>query len=464
MKIIMTKALQKRLMNMGTDPLAQHLLKGTTSEEVFYLGISTIDPNQISYINKSKLEKCGPLGKWYAKNRISSRPGRLMQKIFGDIAGSYFENFTNAYITSGTIVNDKTFKYKIVQQDDIKKFYHWESYSRDMGSLGSSCMRGDGQQKFLEIYCKNPDHVKLAVMSDEAGVVARCLLWYPNADNSLVYFDRIYSIDYSTELKMYQWLVNKKFVQISNKNTIKPINRIEIRIKLKNLDFEFYPYVDTLRWINGNDVNNLEDGDSLHHTDGRRRDPVRCAFSGNRYDTEDDLVIIAAGEYRGQRVHKDYVVYIERYNGYVVAQYSYECSYTNERLIGEDMITLYKGDYCSRFHKDLTKDDRSRYFILGDENFVQIDNIWYHHTSIKIECIKGEYRLKEVVEPPKDYSRKEKDVYQYFKEMIDQYGLYSTSYRFHSPIYFTDSIIENVPNILSAEEGNSVSDTQDITF
>lgn len=464
MKIIMTKALQKRLMNMGTDPLAQHLLKGMTSEEVFYLGISTIDPNQISYIDKSKLEKCGPLGKWYAKNRISSRPGRLMQKIFGDIAGSYFENFTNAYIASGIIVNDKTFKYKIVDKENIKKFYHWESYSRDIGSLGSSCMRGDGQQKFLEIYCKNPDHVKLAVMSDEAGVVARCLLWYPNADKSLVYFDRIYATDYSTELKMYQWLVNKKFVQISDKNTIKPANKIEIRIKLKNLDFEFYPYVDTLRWINGNDVNNLEDGDSLHHTDGKRRDPIRCPYTGVRYATDEDFVQIIAGAYVGDRVSPECAIYSERYQGYIIANESMDCPYTNERICYCDTVILYSGEYCSKFHPDLIKGDSSKYFILGDENFVQIDNTWYHHTSIKIECIKGEYRLKEATEPPKVYSQKEKDVYQYFNEMIDQYGLYSTSYRFHSPNYFTDSMIENVSNILSAEEGNSVSDTQDITF
>lgn len=461
MKIVMTKALQKRLMNMPNDNLAKNLLQGRKSDEVFYLGVSTIDPNQISYIDKSKLERCGPLGRWYAKNRISTRPGRLMYKIFGDLPNEYYENFTNAFIASGTTTNNKKFKFKIVDQEDIKKYYHWSSYSRDCGSLGGSCMRGDTQQKFLEIYCKNPDHVKMAVMSDDSGVVARCLLWYPNADKSLIYFDRIYSTDYEVELKMYQWLVNKKFVQISDKNTIKPVDKIEIRIKLKNLDFEFYPYVDTIRWINGDDINNLEDGDPLHHTDGRRKDPIRCAYSGNIYPTEEELVQIVDGEYRGQMVHKNYAVYVERYNGYVVAQYSYECGYTNERLIAADMLSLYDGSYCSRFHTNLVKDDRSRYFILGDHNFVQIDNIWYHITSSKIECIKGEYRLKEVEPVKEKETLRTEDIYRYFKTTREGDFM---QYRWHTPNYFTDSIIENVSDIQPAEEGNSISVPQDFTF
>ena len=479
----MTKALQKRLMNMCHDPLASSILNGKRSDTVFYLGISTNDPNKISYIDKSKLENCGPIGKWHAKNRISIRPGRLARKIFEDdrLSDDYYENFSNAFITSGTpAANNNTFK--IVEKEDIKKYYHWKAISCESGSLGSSCMRGDTQQNFLDIYCNNPDHVKLAVMLDDKGVLARCLIWYPNGDKSLVYFDRIYSSDSTTELQMYQWLVNKKYVQISDKNTIKPTKKVEIRIKLKNLDFKYYPYVDTIRYINKEDINNLEDGDSLHHTDGRRKEPVRCPYSRNIFDSDESFVEIVAGSWRNNRVCPESAIYSEVYNGYILRDESYSCSYQNQPVLIDDLVRLHDGDHCYKRYSELRKDIIGKYFIEGDCEFVKIDDLWYYINSSAIELIDGTYKLKQVepkVEPKLDTVESVNSKYSGWKAIFDRW-LLEDSDNLSPPTYIdnpytytginsfyqslTDLITENVSNISSTETDNSSNQTQDITF
>lgn len=61
MRVIISKALQKRLERMSDNIIAKALLGRDTfsdafSDEIFYLGVSTLDPNQISYIDKNKLE------------------------------------------------------------------------------------------------------------------------------------------------------------------------------------------------------------------------------------------------------------------------------------------------------------------------------------------------------------------------------------------------------------------------
>jgi len=64
------------------------------------------------------------------------------------------------------------------------------------------------------------------------------------------------------------------------------------------------------------------------------------------------------------------------------------------------------------------------------------------------------------VEPVKEKETlRTDDLYKYFKTLDEQ-----MQYRWHTPNYFTDSIIENVSDIQPAEEGNSISVPQDFTF
>lgn len=400
MRIVMTAALKKRLLKMINDPLAQLLLGDSVrSDEVFYLGLSTTNSNYISYIDKSKLERYGPTKKWYSKYRYHGRPGKVIQKIFPNTDNCYYEAFSNAFIAAGSSTKTKSkFKFKIVEKEDIRKYYHIDTYANTEGSLGASCMRGDGQQSYLDIYVHNPDHVKMAIMTSDAGLEARCLLWYPNADKSVVYFDRIYAGDAETEMSMYQWCISKKYIQISNKNIIKPTKTIEIRIPLKNLTFKHYPYVDTIRYINGKDINNVEDGDVLHHTNGMRNPQQRCPHCGTRHDTRDDFNEIVAGSYEGQIGCPECTVYSAPYNGYISLAGSIYCGYTDARVPSEFAVRLYNRQYCWAEYPGLLKDYCGSYFINGDENFVTIEGKWYNIDSSKIELVEGEYKLKAALE------------------------------------------------------------------
>lgn len=454
MRVIISKALQKRLKRMSDNIIAKALLGSDTfSDEIFYLGVSTFDPNQISYIDKNKLERYGNFHKWSAKYRVSTRPGRIVQKLWSYLDNKYTEEFALAFAASNAKPEPIKYEYKIVEGEDIRKYYHYETYAQDSGNLGGSCMRGAGAQKFLDIYVKNPDHCKMAVMFDDRGVVARSLLWYPNADKSLVYFDRIYSIDSKTEMAMHKYLTNRrKFKILSDKNSIKPTEKVELRIKLKNLDFKYYPYVDTVRWINGNDINNMEDGDPLHHTNGIRREPFKCEYSGDLMD-ESAAVTVAAGYMVSCRVSPNYTIHSERYGGHIMISGSQICSITGERFINGDLVVLSNGtQICYRHHPDI-RNVGSEWFLIGDENFVEVENQWYRKTSSKIELVDGVYQLKSVpatTAPPKNSFKEFIETFEwdlrdqmretFYRSAINRYGSFSLN-----PYYFTTTLeTENV--------------------
>lgn len=124
------------------------------------------------------------------------------------------------------------------------------------GGLEGSCMRYGGCQSYLDIYALNPDKVKMAVYLKDELLIARCIVWYK--DNHK-YSDRIYAVDSLKEIQMKEWLNLQGFKDIFN-------CRDTFDIRLNKGWFEEFPYMDTLKYLDGDGLlSNYEPEDTTYY-------------------------------------------------------------------------------------------------------------------------------------------------------------------------------------------------------
>lgn len=382
MKVVLSNSLRKRLLMMSDNVFAKALLGDTYCKEMLYLSDDKDDPGRITFIEPDKLKKYGYFFRWSKKRRSDRTAARTIRIIFPDIRDSFYEEFHNLFLSTISKVSKDRYTYRIVSGEDIRKYYHYINYADNTGSLGGSCMKGDREQTFLDIYTENPKNVNLCVaLNKEGKVVARCLIWLVDGNT---YFDRIYSINLEVEIRMHGYLTKKKFVQISQKNCIKPSTVPQLNIKLDAHDFKYYPYMDTLCFLTSRGVlNNNGIGDSLQATHGFRRDPITCAYSGRAIYDDIETVFIVAGAYTDQRVIKTFAVYSEFYKGYLIKNSACQEETTKDWYLRSDCRCSHDGKYYLANNPLLRKTEDDEYFIEGDPNILEINGKYYNKDSYR---------------------------------------------------------------------------------
>jgi len=144
--------------------------------------------------------------------------------------------------------------------EDIRKYYHFEKYENDKGTLGSSCMRYNRCQSYLDIYVNNPEQCNLVVlMSDEKDdtICGRAILW-TDIDGKRI-MDRIYTNRTQDEQLFKEFAKKNGFYCKRNQNMnedepfISPetgeeeIIRTKIELSVKNYDY--FPYMDSFKYF-----------------------------------------------------------------------------------------------------------------------------------------------------------------------------------------------------------------------
>ena len=220
-----------------------------------FISISDSDRTKISYLSFDRIKKSIDDGAdcWTTSSRYHCKPGAFIGKLFKDISSKEVEKFANLY---KTIVNKKDFTFDVVKGDDIRKYYHYDFHESNSGSLGNSCMRYDRCQKFFELYSDN-DVVSMLIMKNPDGrLIGRALLW--DFDGNKV-MDRIYTVqddEYQHFLK--KWAKDNGYLFKTKQNwnnTFKFDSKTsenldyEFGIQLKNWKYNYYPYLDTFKWI-----------------------------------------------------------------------------------------------------------------------------------------------------------------------------------------------------------------------
>lgn len=305
--IIISDELKKILTEFESDSLVAKLLLKKRHEKdllvenhVNYISIAH-DKTKISYLTHDRINNIDPSQYWSSSRRFAARPGSFVSKIFKDISSKEVEKFSNLYRTHS---NKQEQVFKIVEGDDILKYYHIDSYAQERGTLGASCMKYDNCQSYLGIYTKNKDIVKMLILlNSDNRLIGRALLW--TFDDYKI-MDRIYTIsDEELLFKFKKWATDNGFLYKSEQNWYNTLNfenlstpkrELQLNIKLQHSEFRKYPYVDTFKFLNVSRglLTNYQIDDNSFRT--------LCSSDGGNYDSNyfafDDIdrVLINRGD------------------------------------------------------------------------------------------------------------------------------------------------------------------------
>jgi len=239
----------------------RHPIEDLVDGHVNYISISNSDKTKISYLTKERAEsiiQSSPYGEgadelWSSSRRFHVKPGSFISKIFKKVSLEEVQKFS---ILFRNIQNKIEYNFNVVDGSKLSHYYHFNSYLSESGSLGCSCMKYDQCQDYLDLYTKNSDIIKMLVMTADNGqLIGRALLWEFNGNKIM---DRIYTIDDDTyQYQFKKWADNNEYLYKkeqkwnnglffeSNGKTIYK----ELSVKLENTKFEYYPYLDTFRFL-----------------------------------------------------------------------------------------------------------------------------------------------------------------------------------------------------------------------
>ena len=211
--------------------------------------------------------------------------GRLVRAILkkADIQfkDSEVEDFVYKYRAEVAKLGDVFSRFQILKGEDIRKYYHHKKYENEKGTLGSSCMRYDRCQRYLDIYVKNPEQCNLVVlMSDEKddSICGRAILW-TDVDGKRI-MDRIYTNRTQDEQLFKDFAKKEGFYHKRNQNMsedepfISPETGewlyIHAKVVLSVERYDYYPYMDSFKYFYEGPFRDTSNGRQSYLTNSTR--------------------------------------------------------------------------------------------------------------------------------------------------------------------------------------------------
>ncbi len=204
-------------------------------------------------------------------NRNAIKIGRFVKNILEgsvDMTSKDVEDFVNKYKAAYAMEKDEFKKFDIVSGSDISKWYKKDNYLSGGGPLNNSCM-ACVDPEYFDIYVEN---AKMIILYTKGGHIengkyvsskirGRALLWSDVTmdDEPITFMDRVYTtLDSDVELfksiaKTNGWWYKKHqsmepFDVLTN--GISENNNAVLAKKMSCVDFDRYPFMDTLCNIN----------------------------------------------------------------------------------------------------------------------------------------------------------------------------------------------------------------------
>jgi len=298
------------------------------SSDINYVGISKTDPYKISYIHVKKiddlLKKYDNKNIVWEKNRNISKPGKFLKKINNELPQYFIESFSNFYKNEidNLIVGNK---FKIVNGEDLLKYFHYSNYQSNSGTLSSSCMRHSESQKLLEFYSQNDINL-LILVNNSNKILGRALLW--DTIEGYKIMDRIYTVDDSIIYSFFDWAKNNNYYRKKNNNWYDTINfispdnkNVELKLSVKiKKNTNIYPYIDTFKWYNvkKNILYNYFKNDIF-----------------NKKIVDNTILLISVS---GQYTYSNYLLFDDIYRIYRVYSNVVKCNYLNKFTLKTDTV------------------------------------------------------------------------------------------------------------------------------
>lgn len=218
--------------------------------------------DEISFLPDNQYQRFLSKGDDFStKTKSNAKIGRMVNQILKDNGHTQFsdsdvEKFINNFKTVWNKKNGTTVrKTELVKGKDILKWYNINNYNSDKGTLGSSCMRYEKVNHFMNIYAENPDKISMVIITEEGKLIARALFWVldetSQGEYKKFYLDRIYTEQDSDFQFIYDWVVENLCnkdpkILASHKNGE---NQYEMKVFLNKTTFEHYPYADSFNYL-----------------------------------------------------------------------------------------------------------------------------------------------------------------------------------------------------------------------
>lgn len=220
----------------------------------------------------------------------------ISDKIDSSIKDKDYEDFVNAF---KALKVDTTREFKLVNGEDIHKYYQMKNYFSSHGALGGSCMADEGKSTF-KVYTENTKKVQLLILIDSDGKIhGRALVWKLKESpcEAKYFMDRVYTNADSDVIKFKQLAEEKGFLyKLKNNSYIednvnfmykgKPLMG-EVKVKLDG-DFKNYPFIDTMCFLSKKlgDLSNVPSKDCyfLHSVSGECEVCSSCDGEVLKYD------------------------------------------------------------------------------------------------------------------------------------------------------------------------------------
>jgi hypothetical protein len=228
----------------------------------------------ISFISDKRVAELSPSqikddAQW-TKFRQFIKIGRFVKAVYKSINKPIRDHDIEAFVNKFKACNTSNpFEgFEIVTGEMIRHWYNENNYYKvQKGTLWDSCMRFEECQEYFDIYMQNPEQVSLLILraaKNPNRIKARALLWKNisiNGEKENKYMDRIYTIFPEDTEKMKMWAKENSFHYRRKQDAedfpdvVTPSNEIlekaKMKVKLDNGDFEYYPYMDTMKFLSG---------------------------------------------------------------------------------------------------------------------------------------------------------------------------------------------------------------------
>lgn len=345
-------------------------------------------------------------GRWLRDGRQEMKPAKLARKLFiqkylDAFTDADFETFGNKVRAYLGIVGDedgegRNITLDVISGSKIRDAYHHSSYSYALGdgtNLHGSCMRSGDAQDYFGIYEKNEDVVQMLVAKDTEGkILGRALLWtFDNGDKGM---DTVYGPNIIEQV-MKEWAIDNGYYYKSSQSchhhtfdkfkgasltTDEYRDKEHRRVIIKEWDFDYYPYVDSL-YLMGRDsgkyylCNGHRSGLDLFRT-------LRC--TNGRYeeedDDDDDYVTLENGDicHQDDAYHLDYTAHDgDRVCGYY---HESEVVYTmNGDHYLREHCTRISGDWYAKDDDEIAYvEDRDAYFLAENTVYCEVRELTIH--------------------------------------------------------------------------------------
>ena len=246
---------------------------------------------------------------------------KIIQKTKDTNAKSLTQNDINAFVDNFKSYRDfqttKKDKFEVVQGEEIRKWYLEDTYEDAAYHLDNSCMRYDRCQKYLNIYTDNPNQVSMVIMkgSDPDKIIGRALIWKLNDGET--YLDRPYANNDEDVNLFKEWGRSKGYQVYGDGYKHK-------EVQLDESDFQYYPYMDTLKYLNKDE--NLLSTDS-NKFDGGNESWIKLESTGGDFD---EATTGVWSDYHGEYIDEDSAVYCTDIQSYVHSDDAIYLEYKDE--------------------------------------------------------------------------------------------------------------------------------------